>query len=108
MIRKMGATATEDRAGNKTLIGYDEEEDTIGHISVSSITGAIKINHDYFKDARYDYNVDNNCIYKGQHLILDTLTSDVFWHIFRYDYIDGNCVRKRFRITSWDDRTLGW
>ena len=43
MIRKMGATATEDRAGNKTLIGYDEEEDEIGHISVSSTTGAIKI-----------------------------------------------------------------
>ena len=107
-VRKMGAAAVEDRGGEKTLIGYDEDNDEIGHISVSSITGAIKINNEYFKDVRYDYDVNDNCIYKGQHLILDSATSNLFWYIIRYDYTDGNCTRKRFRITSWDDRALGW
>jgi len=62
----------------------------------------------YFKDVRYDYDSDDNCIYKGMHLTLGAATSDGSWYIIRYDYTSGNCTRKRFRVTSWDNRASGW
>ena len=62
----------------------------------------------YFKDVRYDYDVDYNCIYTGSHLTLGAATSDTDWYILRYDYTANNCVRKRFRITSWENRASGW
>lgn len=62
----------------------------------------------YFKDIRYDYDVDGNCIYKGQHLTLSASQSDVNWYVIRYDYTDGNCTQKRFRVTSWTNRASGW
>lgn len=62
----------------------------------------------YFKNVRYDYDSNGNCIYKGMHLTLEASQSDNSWYIIRYDYISGNCTQKRFRITSWTNRTTGW
>jgi len=75
---------------------------TVGDLEALSIGN-------YFKDVRYAYDGDGNCIYKGQHVTLDASTALTTWYITKYEYDgDNNCTQKRFRITSWDDRALGW
>lgn len=62
----------------------------------------------YFPDIRFEYDGDGNCIYKGMNQTLDASEGATDWNIFRYDYTTGNCIRKRYRVTSWTNRASGW
>lgn len=108
-VRKMGDTAVEDRSGQKTLVGYNESNDQIKNIAVSD-RGAFGVAiFDFFPDIRFDYDGDNNCIYRGSHTTLGESTSSTDWQITKFDYdSDNNVTRKRYRVTSWTGRTSGW
>ena len=62
----------------------------------------------YLQDIRYDNDSDGNCKYKGMNTVYNESESAETWYIIRYDYTDGNCTRKRYRLTSWTNRTVGW
>lgn len=97
-----GTLAWERMSQPQTTINIDGDfTATIGDLEALLIGS-------YFKDVRYDYDSDDNCIYKGLHLTLGAAESDGSWFIIRYDYTSGNCIHKRFRITSWTNRTVGW
>ena len=60
----------------------------------------------YFK---YDYDVNDNCIYKGYNSQVNPGDDEINWMITRYWYdADGNCEKKRTRKISWSNRTVGW
>jgi len=62
----------------------------------------------YFLNSKYDYDSDGNCIYKGENTVLTAADGDTTWNITKYDYTSGNCTQKRFRVTSWTNRAVGW
>jgi hypothetical protein len=62
----------------------------------------------YFPETRYDYDADDNCIYKGEHTTLNVSEDDTEWRITKYDYTSGNNVHKRKRVTSWTLKADGW
>jgi hypothetical protein len=65
------------------------------------------MNNADYPDVRYEYS-DSNVAYVGKHITMDAATSDTKWEIIKYDYFDGNVVRSRKRMGSWDGRADGW
>lgn len=63
----------------------------------------------HFGVTQYEYDANDNCIYKGCNT--DILASDdhTDWIITKYTYdADSNCTKKQVRVTTWTDRASGW
>ena len=62
----------------------------------------------YYNSIKYEYDANGRIIYKGEHTVQDALNADMNWVITKYFYINDQLTGIRIRITSWDDRALGW
>lgn len=64
----------------------------------------------YWKQERYDYDVNGNAIYIGRHLSATEVEGDTAWWIWKLTWTDGAMTRKQGPITgTWTGRAgLGW
>ena len=68
------------------------------------------VTDNYWKRYKYDYDVNDNTIYKGRHITYNAAESDTQWYIIKYTY-DGSqrLIDKQYAVGAWTNRaTLGW
>lgn len=59
-------------------------------------------------ELRIEWDVDGNAIYMGT-AKPRTLASGLGWNLYKFEWLDGNCIYRQHRIGIWDDRaTLDW
>ena len=63
----------------------------------------------YWRKTLYDYDVDDNVIYKGWHTTHNALDSDAGHYIMKFTYSGANVVKKQLAVGAWTNRSgLGW
>lgn len=64
----------------------------------------------YWKQELYDYDVSNNLIYLGKHLLVSAAETDSSWWVWKLTWGSGLVTRKQGPIISaYSNRTgLGW
>lgn len=59
----------------------------------------------YWKEKRYEYDVDDNPIYIGYHTTINAATNNTNWYVFKYTWNGGNSTRIQGpSVGSWDNR----
>ena len=108
-IRKMGDTAVEDRSGALTLVAYDQANDQIVHISVNP-DGRLNVILDSWGRTEYEYDGDDDWIYKGLHETVTADGSESDWVITKYTMDANKNITIKQKLTGiWNNRaTLTW
>jgi len=104
-----GVRSKEDRSGEKTPIGYDEDTSKIGHIGVNSRSNALRIDGEIYLSQRYEWSADG-IIYRGVHRSINASTSSTNWWIWKYTWTTNNITYKQGPLEgTWTGRVaLGW
>lgn len=66
-------------------------------------------NNTYWRKTLYDYDVNDNVIYKGFHITYNAADSDTSHYIIKYTYTGDNVTKKQLAVGAWTNRTgLSW
>ena len=66
-------------------------------------------NDTYWRKYIYDYDVNDNLIYKGVHITYNAADGDTDHYILKYTYTGDNVTKKQLAVGAWTNRTgLGW
>jgi len=107
---KNGENAVRDKADIPVILLYDEDNDKTRMARTSSAGELTVANSSlYWKQFRYEYDSNDNVIYKGYHKTYNAAESDTSYWIVKYTYSNNNLVRKQYAEGSWTNRAnLNW
>jgi len=83
--------------------------DLNGDLTVTMGDVEAATNNTYWRKTLYDYDGDDNVIYKGVHITYNAADSDTGHYIIKYTYTGDNLTKKQLATGAWTNRTgLSW